>query len=245
MKLNLKIASASKYGKSVPVGFKVFVVPVIVLIVIFAVSLLVIRPKINDILKIRKEITQNQQKLDKLDKKLSSLKVLGKEEIKTQLKTLSAAIPSAKDPANLVITIEKLAADSSITLESFSLTPGGISTQSAQTDKTTDRMDFKLALRGTYQSLKDFLANSLKTVRIIAVQSISVSAGGETGELDFATELSSFYNPLPKITSEPESAIEELTRDELELIENLGQTAQFNQPESATYSARPNPFAPF
>src|SRR3990167_1653685 len=168
-------------------------VPVVSILVSFAVLLMIVRPKFSEALRIKKSNAEFAQKADGLKQKAGILASLDQAELEEQVVASEQLLPSGKDTFLLISQIEKAAAVSGVLLNRVESTPGLLDTASggasanpaapsagAQTE-IAPSIKVSVSLTSGYSSLLSFLNNVLTIPRVVSVSDLSVSAASSEG----------------------------------------------------------------
>src|SRR3989344_2794897 len=163
-------------------------VPVVSVLVSFAVLLMIVWPKFSEALQIKKSNTEFVQKADSLKQKAVILASLDKAELEEQVVAAQQLLPSDKNVFLLISQIEKAAAGSGVLLNRVETTPGSVGAVSAgqsaspapsgagvQTE-IAPSVKVSVSLTSGYSSLLQFLNNTLTLPRVISISDLSISA---------------------------------------------------------------------
>lgn len=232
--------------------------PLISITLVFVISLLFLKPKIEEILLQRTEIETQKIKIERLTQKENLLKQLSADDLKTKIQLMVEAVPSEKDVPSFLAALDFLAKEASVSVVAVQTTPGKISTPSAAANtKEADKVQsvpLNITLEGQMGGVKAFLSKMLSSLPLQSVQSFSFNfewnkKGQPENKEPFGKVVSNFalgyyfqYLPkeigkvtdmLPKI-----SAADEKTLSQLQGYEHLPTVTSF------TLTGRDDPFSP-
>lgn len=168
-----------------------------------------IKPTLVAIASLKKEIQDQQEIADKLDKKISALSQA--QQIYYQLlpdfSLIDEAMPKTPDLGNLAILLEVIASRNSVALGSvlFNLTP---LQWSGQNLKDPQLATFSISVDGTYENLNNFLSMITRTKRLTAINSLGFrpskkNVEGSNNNLTLTVSANGYYFDL----SSPPAAI--------------------------------------
>src|SRR3989344_6582431 len=98
---------------------KSYGLPIIIIIVFSILVLFIIKPRVADIFKVRKEVEADKIKLASLQNKSSDLKSVNYSSLLSDISLAQKAVPSDKNIPMLIIGVERLAAESGVKIESI------------------------------------------------------------------------------------------------------------------------------
>ncbi len=218
------------------------VLPVISILVVLAIAMIWVQPKIANILQTQTQIADEQSKQTMLDTKIETLDALSKSrtDLLAQLTDVNIALPTQKDIPALIIQLQRIAQESDVAIQGIQLTPGKLVNDSAPTSKTGPDVAISLGIQGNYESLKTFLGKIVKGKRLINMEAISMSAtaADNDGTLTVTLNMNTFYQPLPAKPGDETEEVPVLTKAERDVYENL-KTYTAYQVASTTGDASP------
>lgn len=226
-------------------AYKAYLIFGAVLLFGVVLAFLVVKPRIAESIETNKEIDQLKTRLDNLNQKRDELSSLDGQEILTEVNKAVKALPSRKDIPGLVASVEKLVGLNQLTLNSFSLTPGKISTESSEVAQEEGTLEVQLGLSGTLENVKNFLAKTVSTARLLSIGNISLTSQKEGG-LDVGIAVSYFYEPIPELVPKVDEPVAKLTDKEKEALNKVFGYVEhdyLSQPFQASPSSKTNPFS--
>ena len=106
-----------------------------------------------------------------------------------KLAAIDWALPNDASLPSLYSGIQAMAASSGLVLQSISSSVSSDVVKDANQVKT---VDINLQLSGSYAGFKEFLARTLKSARILRVQSVSFSSPKTVGKFDFTLRVHAY-----------------------------------------------------
>lgn len=143
----------------------------------------------------RAELISEQTRLEEakeINQKLQDL-IAQYNQYKNQAGKISMALPTEEDIPNLLVTLETMAAENGLVLQSLDASSPALSTermvsprssregQVTPPSKPYQQLDIKMSLNGSYGALKNWLASLEQNLRIIDVKTISFGSGKGEG----------------------------------------------------------------
>lgn len=236
---------------SLPAKIKDFLFSVIVLIFMFLLTVFFLVPKIQQIFSLRSESLKQLEKINQLSQKLADLQTLSEAELYDSANFLIEALPANKDFYKVLMVVKKTAADNGLTIESFKISPGIVSTASASVSDTGD-LKFNLTFTTTFSGLKNFLDSLEKTLPIFSVENLKLTSPVSTVSASLLVqgtmEVRSPARPLPKNLGGIEKPLVKISNKDRLLIEELKSYNRFQIEVSAEEAAesviigKENPF---
>lgn len=151
-----------------------------------------IRPTVTTIIKLRKEIQDNQYVEEKLTEKINILATLDQiyKKVESDLTSVEAALPSQPNFENLLSVIENAAAVHQLGILSIQFKPVDL------VKPKTNRGDFKLnpiafqvTFTGSYQNLISGLTSLNSASRLITIDALQIKKSRGAGEEELVLEI--------------------------------------------------------
>lgn len=231
--------------------YKPFTLPAVILLLVIFSGLLLLKPKVGQILGIHRHLSSQKNKLAQLTTKLYALQGLDEFELEERTKVLLRTLPSQKDLPGALVTIKSLTSTAGLELRGIQVEPGEISSESAQPEATKKYnlpfLEFKIKLGGNQTQLKDFLTKLASTAPLMRVAAMEISQT-EGGVIEADLKLDTFFLPLPSTLGLVEKPLVPLTSQEEEIYQQLVKISPAQTGQTATFSPIPsgkeNPFTP-
>jgi len=233
--------------KSKPVSLKTgelrpFLIPGAIAIFILISGLFLIRPRLNEIFLIRKNLKREEKRLSQLTAKTAALEGLDQVELSEKAEVAAKALPGEKNLPLLLSVIKDAAVNNNIELRSLQVKPGELATPSAQERKEElPSLSFTIMVSGQMSDFKEFLAQLSKTAPLARSENIALEEiDGEAGlVLDFP-----FLRP-PESLGLPEKPLSQITNEEEEVYQQLARLDFFLIQEEFPLvpAGKENPFA--
>lgn len=117
---------------------------------------------------------------------------------------------------------------------------------SSGAENSSAKIQVKLTLSGDYKSFLLFFRNALSMARVITIHDLSVSAGDSAGQVQSSFVIDAFWQPLPRELAAVETAIDELSSEELARLDQVTSTGSITTPTVPSVPlGRSDLFAPF
>lgn len=193
-----------------------WLLPVLSIIVVTAVSATLIYPWAKDAFAKRTEIAEKKTSLDEvLQPKLKLLETLDKEMLRSQLGKLEIILPSSIQTPYIFANIEKLAAENEVSVEGLSFV--------SQDAAKTEAVELHFIASGNSDSLINFVKTLEKSAPLFGVESYNQTKNEEKPDQTTISMLS-FYKTLPEKVGEVREPLTAWTKKE---IEALGKAEEF------------------
>lgn len=175
-----------------------------------------VKPTMQTIITLRREIKDNREISKQMEEKISALvqAQAAYQSISQELYILSEAVPRDPDPVNALISIRNLAEKTGITVTSLQvpevMLEGTTASQSATPGTASlpgdpQPVPFTMSLEGTYETMASFLSELVSMRRIMTIKKISIepTAGTSVNEdasilepqLRIILDLQTYYLP--------------------------------------------------
>lgn len=208
------------------VGMLKIFVPPLLLVLGFLVSIsLVIRPRLEEVAKLRREGKELRTKIDLVSKKRNYLLTVDEVELSKNSAWVDAAILEKKDAYSLVAVIREIAADNGFYIKSFSVVPGEMETKTGEeqegAQKSKNREDKKIStgyiplnfvVAGPENKYLDFVISLERSLPVLALNSFDMEGSGDVVKLEI--QVMAFY-----IKEKTDYKITDLTLEDLMLTE--------------------------
>lgn len=182
-------------------------------------------------------LTTKKEQLAELTKKRTILQSISEETL-TFLADAEAALPSEKDAAGVLISMDNLTRLTSFGVASINLSPGVVSTESAkptasavegQTEvavnpnirKGAEFLPVTIVTSGTTDQFLDFIQRLENSRRVMDIETIALSITPDGSLLDAQISLVAYYLPAITTIGKVDSALPNVTEDEQATLENL------------------------
>jgi hypothetical protein len=229
---------------------KAFGVPFISVIVLVLIVIFAVLPLWNKVSEKQTQLRSAQDELRVLTQKEEALRTLDEESLEEQFQTAEIALPSGKEVPALLVGISRLYQEQGLELVNLKITPGKVSTQSAQPSSdpanpspaavaetatpisggvptakqvfpSTKRLDFDIVLSGTLEQARGFLNTLEKSLRLMLVNSFTFSQN-TSGSTQITLKISAPFEPFPPIPTNFAEALPRLTKEDLDNLGKLG-----------------------
>lgn len=156
-----------------------------------------IQPTVSTILKLQKEISDNQTVLDQMDTKLKNLTELRKQyfNLQNDLPIITSAITTQPDVSMLFAQIQSIAQTSGITINKLQNFEVEVLRSNINTTKDYYSYSFTTAGTGSFTSISNFVQALTNMERIVNIDSFSISNNSSQngGSLGFNIQGTAFF----------------------------------------------------
>lgn len=165
--------------------------------------------------------------VSELQKKMSLLGSLEESTLRTQLLTLTTAVPVDKSIPSAITTVDAVAAEAGVTLEGLTISnPGSLATESAARQTTEEKklgsniLSFTFLANGTPQAVYTLLGRLVGVRRSLRVRFLDITFLTPT-ETNVRAAMDAFYAPLPTTLGDILTPVNSLTVQEEAILERL------------------------
>lgn len=193
---------------------KLFLLPVVTVIVAILLSNYFIFPRIRIIRETLAVSQKNSTELSGLEGKAGKLQQLSNSPLPSDFERLEAILPSEKNVILILSSLNTLEKQNNVLLEGFSLKPGKLeSGQSAKDSmiKTSkmEQMNFSLSLIGSETQVTQFMENMLNAAPLFNINSFNyVNLGGS---VRLTLDVSTYFQTLPVDIGKTDAPLSELS----------------------------------
>lgn len=225
--------------------YRAFLFPVVVIVLIALSAVTILKPKINDLSQLRKNLSKQKEELTQLSQKVAVLESYDQNELKKRADTVLRVLPAEKDAPRIIVILRGLVDKYNLELGSLNIKVGDVSTESAEPavkDDSLPALQLQLSVTG---SLTDFyeLLNTLESAApIFGINQISMSRSGFS--VGTKTGLSSYYLAMPKEIGKISRQIIPITPEEENVYEKISGYKSVSTGTSLPFvgSGKENPF---
>lgn len=219
--------------------------PFLLFAFVFLTSVLFLKPKIREVIAIQQKISQERKTLAQLTQKVALLEGLDQNELSTKTDKVLKILPTEKNVPFILQTLRLLSSQTNINLSKLTVSPGSLSTDSAQLNPPADLpvLTLDINLDGDKDKIKSFLSSLEFTSPLMRVKTISFSQKGDSS-IALEMVLETYFLPLPQTLGKPEQPVPNITSQEQSAYQLL---TQFKSPLTASElpvgpAGKENPF---
>lgn len=162
--------------------------PIMVAFVVFMGTMLVLIPQVNTVADLWNQLKQVQAQHDKAQAKVTQIGMLDQPRIDELHGLMSLALPPQKPYYEMLLSLKKNAQDTGVALGDFSIAPGSLATESAQTTKVSSTglvtLPTSLSVQGTTEQVTNFVIGLQNSLPLIKITGITISGDNRQTELD-------------------------------------------------------------
>lgn len=205
--------------------YKVFLIPLIVIIVSFVLTIKILIPQIQDLIAVQNESNRLRERVETLKSNLNLLSGLDQSVLDNQLTVVSSALPVEKDFAGILNALIVASSRSGASLGDFSFQIGELATGSAALGRQLS-IQVNLTLSGNVFSAQRFLQELSKTTPLSEVKTGKVSGNS------FDVSVNFFYRPIPQLKLDEGKMLTALSKSETDVISEI---SSWSQPSPFTF----------
>ncbi|KKP93679.1 MAG: hypothetical protein UR98_C0003G0049 [Parcubacteria group bacterium GW2011_GWA1_36_12] len=232
-------------------------IPIGGIVISILIAVLIIWPKVTEILELRTNNEQLRSTVQTLEQKAEILAGLDQIKLEDQLAAAEQLLPSDSNAFSVLRQVEDTANTSGVLLSKIEVITGsfgeggasaGASASGASPElNLAPAVEIRLSLTSDYQSLLGFISGLYSFSRVASIDSLSVSAGGgDEGLLSTSFAVNAHWKQLPQNLGSIEAPVENLTSSEEELLANVKSPQRTESaPVPPVATGRGNPFNPY
>lgn len=202
-----------------------------------------IYPQIQESLALNTKYSKQAPTLTKLKSKLVELQSIDSTEEYSQASIVNSALPSRKPLLEFLTSLNTIAVKNNISVTNFELTPGNISTDSADTTTSkskvntdVDSMELDLEIEGSFDELQQFLLDIERISPFTTITQLSLGQGASaadrgTNKAIRAKLSTSTYFFTQSIKAPVDAPLPELTALDRNVLTALSQFQDHGLPE--------------
>lgn len=224
-----------------------YFLPLIVAVVLISLFLLTVRPQLERIGRLKKEVAGQKERLKKLTEKSSLLESTSKDELQRKVLKVEQVLPSEKPAVRIINTLSQLSSEGEVIFSGIDLSPGELSTLSAkaaqkkQAASKTNLAPFLkvgFSIDGTKDKVFSFLDSLEMVTPIMRIEALKLSIieGVDFQEtiMNAGIDISVFYQQAPTELGKIETSLPLLTPEETEILADLDNFKLFAEFKGST-----------
>lgn len=195
--------------------YKIFLLPLVIIIVCVFLLFKVVGSQIQDLFTLRDEAVMVKNKIDVLKNNLDFLSSIDEEIQNRELQVASNALPPYKDFAGILNAIMGATIKAGVGLNDFSFSVGDISTKSATLAKSPTLTSKLTIINSSPMQTKQFLTELSQALPLTDVSTVETSGNSANIAVLF------YYKPFPPISFNYDAPMKNLTTEEKKLLERI------------------------
>ncbi len=206
-------------------------VPILVIVVVFFLSVTVFRPILRNSLQLRLENKKLREQFESLNKKSQLLQSLDEVEVTKRVAKMEEVFPSEKPILNLIASLSQLAKEKNVTFGGITLNPGTIKISSRVSSKLKKRepseseakkaglQDFLInfVIEGKIENITAFISGLETTTPLMKIESFTIALEKGSASLNVRV----YYQTLPEMLGEIDKPVPLLTEKEKEILDEI------------------------
>lgn len=188
---------------------------------IFIATFFILIPKFRSLAEINSQIVQNREKLNKLLTKLADLEGVDAANLKERADFALEIVPAFKNPTKIFGIISTIAGESQVYLSSLQLSPGELSTVSAEKTSKSDieTIPIQVLVEGTKERIFNFVDLLEKSIPLMSVKTFKISEYGQSARGEIV--VISYFSPLPKTLGKIDTPVSKISEEEEKVLSQL------------------------
>lgn len=217
-------------------------------IIIFVLSLVVVRPNLSKTLQLKKNIDQDKAKLMAISDKAEKLTSFDNQEIQKRVNLLEEILPSDKPVMNLIASLQQLCQEQDLVFSGIDLKPGIVGQKESKTKtNATNAQNFTISfsVEGSLPKISYFITNLEKTPPLMTIEEINLSIISQT-ESEILTKVSLtvkvYYQDLPEMIAAVDAPLPVFTQAETDVLSKLNTFKTIPKVPANAPTGKANPF---
>jgi Tfp pilus assembly protein PilO len=208
-------------------SLKQLLIPIIVLVGIFILTLVSLKIVFDRVGGLRNEISESEKTQKSLQEKISSLEQIGTN-ADEEAQTLLAALPSTDSALNAVGQIQLQSFQLGVVIENLH---SQASATSPGSGVNATQIDFDAS--GSYEAMLNLIKNLNSSLPITRFESILLKndSPGTNSSYHLTTTLYSYWSPLPSTIPAIDQPVVNLTDEEMSVLTDIGERRSATIPE--------------
>lgn len=225
--------------------FRFLVLPVGLVVFILASFFFLVWPKIGEVQESYKAIEEAEERLDRLNQKLSVLEGLEEGSLERYFEIALLALPKEKEPLATIGVLRQIIFESGLDFLGAEVDPGLMATTSAEAKekKETPFLTYSFRVTGSLDEVEDFVLQLEKTFPLLQIGDISLQRLG--GDFSVSSSARGYYFYLSEDLGKLDTPVGIFTEKEdgvLKQLEDFNLVEAEVLPSVSTFSAKRNPF---
>ncbi len=201
--------------------YKQYTIPSIIIVVIFTLTLVLLKPILGKTLSLSKENKDNAKMVAKLVEKSEKLKAVDQAEIESKVLAVENVFPSRKPVLNLLASLEQLSLDEQVGFAGIELKPGQID---EKVKSKVQNFDISFSVEGKLNNISSFINKLEKTSPLMRINKMDlnmISESSLSSNLKIVLLVKVFYQLPPDDVGKLDAPFPILTQDEVNIIERI------------------------
>jgi len=202
--------------------FRVYLFPLVVVILIVVSTVAILKPKLDDLLKTRANLAKQKKELAQLTQKVTVLEGYDQDELKDRVNKILKVLPKEKDAPLILVTTRSLVNDYNLEISSLTIDVGELATESAKPktkEETLPFLSIQLSVSGSLNDLYDFLEAIESTTPLMRIDHMSIDREGTT--IESSIELFTYHLAAPQDIGKVARQITPLNSEEEEIYQKI------------------------
>lgn len=219
--------------------YSIYIWPAIGLAFSILVGVFIIVPRIFEIIKTNAALYDKEKLTSNLEKKVDILEGIDLQKYKNDYKYLAVILPAQPDVPSAVSQVQKLAANSSIKINAFSIALPTL-------ESSSESFQIRIEIEGGIENISKFVTDIKKASRLMTLDRIEVVGKRSSATYTAVVNLKAYFQKQQTLLSPIDQLISSLTAKELEAIsvvsQNVARNIGVSEVTTTGPRGKPNPF---
>lgn len=203
------------------IKYKIFILPGLASVVCLNLLILAIIPQYLKFISTNKTLLELKRRDDVLTAKLITLQKIDPVSYKQAVSTALLALPESQDIPGLISQIMFLISNSRLKLDSMQFSGTSIASGNLGT------FQVKVEVSGTGASIKDFMAKTKRTPRVIRIDKLETTGSRTSNDIQASMSLTAFFQVIPTTIGEIEKEVAILNDKDISRISEIRNSQRF------------------
>jgi hypothetical protein len=231
-------------GSSLSIFFlkyeKLLFLTIIVLLFVMTWSFTI--PRVKVVLEGQEALKREKEKIARLEAKIADLESLNDYELSERANLTLKAVSEEKNVFGVLLTLRDQANENQLVIKKISVNPGEVSEATASATKNSGEIEFKLEVEGSVENIKEFFNKIQKFLPLMSASNLKMNFSEGNAAIDFV--LKGYYLALPKTLGKIDDPLPKLTSEEEKILSEISGYNSLNlQTFTPVASERKNPFS--
>ncbi|HUV43031.1 MAG TPA: type 4a pilus biogenesis protein PilO [Patescibacteria group bacterium] len=204
--------------------FREFLFPLIVIVLIVLSGVLVVKPKLGEILKVRGELGKQKDELAQLSQKMAILQGYDRSELEARANQIVKVLPIDKNGPLIFASLRSLASENDLEIHGLDVQIGEISTESGKIQTKGNKESFpsltiSLSVSGDRGDLYEFFKSVESISPLMRIRQISLNQ--EEDIFESKLELETYYLASPEFIGKADRTIIPISSEEEEVYQKI------------------------
>lgn len=202
--------------------YRSFLFPGVVVILIAVSAVTILKPRVSELLKLRRNLAKQEEELSQSSKKIVVLEGYDQNELQVRTTQALKVLPTEKDGPLILATVRNLVSESNLELVSLDIEIGEVSNESGGSKSKQEPLPplgIRLSVAGSLGDLYDFLERIESAAPVIKINEVDIEREGTS--IEGKIQLSTYYLAEPKDIGKASRQISPITIEEEKIYQAI------------------------